>query len=215
MKHFITFEGIEGSGKTTQIRLAESWLRRRGQQVLATAEPGGTSLGIKIREMLLNRGPWNIGAKAELLLFAAARAQHVAETIIPALEEGKWVLCDRYTDATRVYQGFGRGLNTELVNMINDFSTGKIEPELTFLFDLPVEMGLKRAKERVKDHIPERAEDRFEEEEHEFHQTVRKGYLQLAKEHPERFHVINAAGLPEEIHREVCRLLDLLPDIAS
>jgi dTMP kinase len=213
MKRFITFEGIEGSGKTTQIRLAENWLRRRGQDVLATAEPGGTPLGRKIREILLNRGSANIGAEAELLLFAAARAQHVAETIVPALEDGKWVLCDRYTDATTAYQGFGRRLNAELIQIINDFSTGKIEPELTFLFDLPVEIGLKRALKRAANNIPERAEDRFEQEETDFHQAVRDGYLQLAKENPGRFRVINAAGLPEDIHHEVCRFLDLLPGI--
>jgi dTMP kinase len=214
MKHFITFEGIEGSGKTSQIRLAENWLRDRGQRVLATAEPGGTPLGMKIREILLNRGSWNIGAEAELLLFTAARAQHVAETIIPALEDGKWVLCDRYTDATRAYQEFGRGLSAELVKIINDFSTGQVEPELTFLFDLPVEIGLKRAQKRAENDIPERAEDRFEQEKMEFHQTVRNGYLQLARENPGRFRIINAAGLPEEIHREVCRFLNLLQDIS-
>lgn len=214
MKRFITFEGIEGSGKTTQIRLAENWLRNRGQHVLATAEPGGTPLGIKIREILLNRGSWNINAEAELLLFNAARAQHVSETIIPALEEGKWVLCDRYTDATRAYQGFGRGLNLELVKVMNDFSTGKIEPQLTFLFDLPVEIGLMRAKERAQNHFPERAEDRFEQEKLDFHQRVRNGYLELARANAERFRVINAAKSPEEIHRDVCSFLTLLPGIS-
>jgi dTMP kinase len=210
MKRFITFEGIEGSGKTTQIKLAENWLRNRGLDVIATAEPGGTPLGVKIREILLNRGSWNINAEAELLLFNAARAQHVTETIIPAIENGKWVLCDRYTDATRAYQGFGRGLSPEQVRIINDFSTGKTEPQLTFLFDLPVEIGLMRAKERARNHLTERAEDRFEHEEVAFHQRIRNGYLELARESPRRFRVINAAGSPEDIHREVCRFLNLL-----
>ncbi len=215
MNYFITFEGIEGSGKTTQIRLAEKWLRNLGHRVVATAEPGGTALGIKIREILLNRGSWNIGAEAELLLFCAARAQHVAETIIPALEDGKWVLSDRYTDATRAYQGFGRKLNTDLVKVINDFSTGRLEPKLTFLFDLPVEIGLKRARRRAENRTPERAEDRFEHEEIAFHEAVRNGYLQLAGENPKRFRVINADRLPEEIHQEVCRFLSLLPGMPS
>ena len=122
MGKFITFEGGEGSGKTTQIKLAADWLRERGIPVLATAEPGGTPLGRKIREILLNRGSCAIGAEAELLLFAAARAQHVRETILPALEAGQWVLCDRFSDATLAYQGFGRGLDVAFIRTLNDFS---------------------------------------------------------------------------------------------
>ncbi|MBU0575798.1 MAG: dTMP kinase, partial [Proteobacteria bacterium] len=115
MGRFITFEGIEGCGKTTQIRLAAAWLAKRGVPVLATAEPGGTPLGLKIREILLNRGSWKIGAEAELLLFSAARAQHVREVIRPALRTGQWVLCDRFTDATLAYQGYGRGLDAGFI----------------------------------------------------------------------------------------------------
>jgi dTMP kinase len=214
MEHFITFEGIEGSGKTTQIKLAENWLRSRGLSVLATAEPGGTPLGFKLREILLNRGSWNINAEAELLLFNAARAQHVTDIIIPALENGKWVLCDRYTDATRVYQGFGRGLKIEQVVLINDFSTRMIEPEMTFLLDLPVEMGLSRAQKRAQNHLMDVAEDRFEQEDIVFHQRIRNGYLQLAKENPERFRVINAAASPEDIHREICCFLSCIKDLS-
>ncbi|MCK9363961.1 MAG: dTMP kinase [Syntrophales bacterium] len=210
MNRFITFDGIEGCGKTTQLRLAEAWLRSRGLPVLATAEPGGTPLGVKIRELLLNRRSWNIGAEAELLLFAAARAQHVAETIIPALNDGKWVLCDRYTDATVAYQGFGRGINTELIRWLNEFSSRSLEPELTLLFDLPVEAGLRRARTRAAGSAPDSAEDRFEQEETNFHQRVRDGYLQLAEAAPERFRLVNASGTPEEIQREVRRLLTAL-----
>lgn len=214
MKRFITFDGIEGCGKTTQLRLAEAWFRRRGLPVLATAEPGGTPLGLKIREILLNRRSWNIGAEAELLLFAAARAQHVTETIIPALNGGKWVLCDRYTDATVAYQGFGRGINTELIRMINGFSSRGLEPELTIIFDLPVEEGLRRARQRAAGSDPERAEDRFEQEEVNFHRQVRDGYLQLVREAPHRFRIVKATGSPAEIEREVFRLLEALTDIA-
>jgi len=211
---FITFDGIEGCGKTTQLRLAETWLRRHGVPVLATAEPGGTPLGMKIRELLLNRRSWNIGAEAELLLFAAARAQHVTETIMPALSGGKWVLCDRYTDATVAYQGFGRGLNAELIRVINGFSSRGLEPELTLLFDLPVETGLRRARKRAAGSAPESAEDRFEQEEVNFHHRVRDGYLQLAKEAPKRFRIVDASGSPEEIEREIRRLLGSLPGIS-
>lgn len=214
MNKFITFDGIEGCGKTTQLRLAGEWLRRQGVPVLATAEPGGTPLGMKIRELLLNRRSWNIGAEAELLLFAAARAQHVTETIMPALSDGKWVLCDRYTDATVAYQGFGRGLNAELIRVINGFSSRGLEPELTLLFDLPVETGLRRARKRAADSAPESAEDRFEQEEVNFHHRVRDGYLQLAKEAPKRFRIVDASGSPEEIECEVRRLLGSLPGIS-
>jgi dTMP kinase len=203
MRRFITFEGVEGCGKTTQARLAEIWLRERGVSVLATAEPGGTPLGRKIREILLNRGSCAIGAKAELLLFAAARAQHVQETILPALEEDKFVLCDRFTDATLAYQGFGRGLDIGFIREMNAFSAKDLKPDLTFLFDLPVEVGLERARQRVAGVIPEAAEDRFEQEDGAFHGKIRTGYLSLAEAEPERFRIIDAASDIETIRREV------------
>jgi dTMP kinase len=210
MGKFVTFEGGEGSGKTTQIKLAADWLRERGIPVLATAEPGGTPLGRKIREILLNRGSWTIGAEAELLLFAAARAQHVRETILPALEAGQWVLCDRFADATLAYQGFGRGLDVEFIRTLNDFSTCSLKPDLTLLFDLPVEAGLERAKKRTAGIRPEAAEDRFEREERTFHGRIREGYLSLAAEEPERFRIINGAADVETVRREVCRHLTAL-----
>jgi dTMP kinase len=208
MNQFITFDGIEGCGKTTQLRLAETWLRKRGMPVLATAEPGGTPLGLRIRETLLNRRSWGIGAEAELLLFEAARAQHVAETILPALADGAWVLCDRYTDATIAYQGFGRGIDVRMIETINAFSSRGLSPQMTILFDLPVETGLARARRRAAHADPETAEDRFEQEEMTFHETVRNGYLRLAAAEPGRFRTINAVGTPDEIHGEVCRLLE-------
>lgn len=210
MRRFITFEGIEGCGKTTQIRLAEAWLRERGIPVLATAEPGGTPLGLKIREILLNRGGCAISAEAELLLFAAARAQHVREAIIPALAAGQWVLCDRFSDATVAYQGFGRGLDQGFIRILNEFSTPGVKPARTLLFDLPVETGLKRAGERASGVSPEAAEDRFECEERAFHERIRAGYLNLAAAEQSRFRIIDGAADVETIHREVCRHLAAL-----
>lgn len=207
MRRFVTFEGGEGSGKTTQIKLAADWLTGRGISALSTAEPGGSSLGRKIREILLNRGSCAIGAEAELLLFAAARAQHVRETILPALEAGQWVLCDRFTDATLVYHGFGRGLDAGFIKTLNTFSTLSLTPSLTLLFDLPVEPALARAKRRISAGPPETAEDRFEHEHRDFHGRIRKGYLSLAAGEPERFRIIDGAADVETVHREVCRCL--------
>ena len=229
MRRFVTFEGGEGSGKSTQIKLAADWLKEHGIFALFTAEPGGTPLGRKIREILLNRGSWTIGAEAELLLFAAARAQHVRETILPALEAGQWVLCDRFMDATLAYQGFGRELNVAFIRTLNDFSTCSLKPDLTLLFDLPVEAGLSRAKMRTVGVQPKTAEDRFEREDKvlyrsirngqqtqlslpflgmsRFHGRIRDGYLTLASEEPERFRIIDGAADVGTVHREVCRCL--------
>ncbi len=210
MKRFVTFEGSEGCGKTTQIRLAAAWLKERGIPVLATAEPGGTPLGRKIREVLLNRGSCAIGAEAELLLFAAARAQHVRETILPALDRGQLVLCDRFTDATLAYQGFGRGLDAGFIRSLNAFSALSLTPDRTLLFDLPVETGLARAKKRTDGIRPEAAEDRFEQEEKAFHRRIRDGYLTLAAQEPDRFALIDGAADVGTVHREVCRHLESL-----
>jgi dTMP kinase len=210
MKRFITFEGIEGCGKTTQIRLAEAWFRERRIPVWATAEPGGTPLGLKIREILLNRGGCAISAEAELLLFAAARAQHVREAILPALAGGQWVLCDRFSDATVAYQGFGRGLDIGLIRMLNGYSTPDLSPVRTLLFDLPVETGLQRAGKRASQVAPEAAEDRFECEERAFHERIREGYLKLAAAEPDRFRIIDAAADVDTVRGEVCRHLSAL-----
>jgi dTMP kinase len=207
MERFVTFEGIEGCGKTTQMRLAAAWLTGRGISVLSTAEPGGTPLGLKIREVLLNRGSLEIDAEAELLLFAAARAQHVREVILPALRTGKWVLCDRFADATLAYQGFGRGLDAGFIRTLNAFSMLSLSPDRTFLFDLPVETGLSRAEGRTAGVRPEAAEDRFEQEDQAFHERIRNGYLNLAAGEPERFRVIDGAADVETVHLEVCRRL--------
>jgi dTMP kinase len=207
MRRFVTFEGIEGCGKTTQIELAAVWLKERGIPFLTTAEPGGTPLGRRIREILLNRGPWTIGAEAELLLFAAARSQHVRKTILPALEAGQWVLCDRFTDATLAYQGFGRGLDAAFIRTLNAFSTLWLTPDRTLLFDIPVGAGLERARKRIAGMRPEAAEDRFEQEDQAFHGRIRQGYLTLAAVEPDRFRIINGAADAETVHDEVRRCL--------
>jgi dTMP kinase len=207
MKAFITFEGIEGCGKTTQIRMAGDDLSRRRIPVLVTEEPGGAALGKHIRKLLLNQGECRIDAKAELLLFAAARAQHVHEVIRPALAADRVVLCDRFFDATLAYQGFGRGLNLEFIKSLNHFSAAALAPDLTILFDLPVEVGLERAIERIARLEGTAREDRFEREERAFHQKVRDGYLSLAEEEPGRFHVIDATRDLQTIHQEVCAMI--------
>lgn len=207
---FVTFEGIEGSGKTTQIRLAADYLRQRGIPCLETAEPGGTSLGRRLRELLLNRGPDAICPEAELLMFAAARAQHVREVILPALAAGKVVLCDRFTDATLVYQGYARGLDMEAVAFLNSFATRGRQPDLTILLDLPVEQGLRRARERIALLAEGAKEDRFETEELSFHRRVREGYLLLAHQEAQRFRVVDAAGSIADLRDAVLFHLETL-----
>jgi dTMP kinase len=207
MKRFITFEGIEGCGKSTQVKLAGDYLTERRIPFIATEEPGGTHIGRRVREMLLNKAPYDsarMHAETELLLFFAARAQHVREVIRPSLKEGKVVLCDRFSDATIAYQGFGRGLDISLIRLINDFSSGGLKPDFTLLFDLPVEMGLKRAMERISSNKGMPAEDRFEGEALAFHSRVREGYLSLARIEPDRFQIVDASKDIEAIRHEVC-----------
>jgi len=207
MSHLISFEGIEGCGKTTQLELAAQFLRSLNIPVLTTEEPGGTPLGKRIRNLLLNRGSFDICAEAEILLFLAARAQHVREVLRPALERGEWVLCDRFSDATMVYQGFVRGIEKTWIRKLDDFTTSSLKPALTFLFDLPAETGLRRALQRMTG-IPENArEDRFEQEGLTFHEKIREGYLSLARQEPERFRILTAVEDIASIHREVCRHL--------
>jgi len=225
---FITFEGIEGCGKTTQVKRAADYLKHHHVPFLLTVEPGGTSVGKRVREMLLNEDPYEkdykMYAEAELLLFSAARAQHVREVILPGLREGKVILCDRFSDATFAYQGFGRGLDLDFIEKLNLFSSAGLKPCLTFLFDLPVEDGLRRARERVSRLRDSSgmmnteqlalnliaAEDVFEQEDLEFHRKVREGYLFLAERNPERFRVIDASRDIETIHLDVCRHLETL-----
>lgn len=188
---FITFEGIEGSGKSTLLYNTASALRRSGQDPLVTREPGGTSLGVALRKVLLSPDMEKIGPKAELMLFAADRAQHVSQVILPALEAGQIVLCDRYSDATLAYQGYGRGIPLDVITAVDDHARNGTIPHMTVLLDLPVETGLTRARTR-NDESRNSSESRIDEEEMAFHQRVREGYLMLADNEPERFLVIDA-----------------------
>ena len=209
---FITFEGIEGCGKTTQIRMAGEFLEAKGIPVIVTEEPGGTALGAELRMLLLNRSDFELCAESELFLFLSDRAQHVKELIMPALSRDVWVLCDRFTDATVAYQCFGRGLDRGVVRGMAGFAAGRLRPRLTFLFDLPVETGLARAVDRGSKTGYASARDRFEGEKVEFHRRVREGYLTLAGEEPERFFVIDGRKDVPTVHREVSSRLTKLID---
>ena len=190
---FITFEGGEGCGKSTQSRLLLKKLEQRNIPVVLTHEPGGTSLGTEIRKLLKRKRGSSIASQAELFLFAASRVQLVAELIRPALEETKVVICDRFTDSTLVYQGYGRGLDLTTVETVNNMATGNLKPDLTILLDMSPEQGLAR-KQSLK--------DRFELEDLSFHHRVREGYLKMAAAEPDCWLLIDAS-LPEEKIAEI------------
>ena len=187
---FITFEGPEGCGKTTQIKLLADSLAEKGSRVLLTREPGGCPISDKIREVLLDAANSGMVPLTELFLYAAARAQHVSEIITPALEAGNIVICDRFTDATVAYQGHGRQLDLALIGQLNRLAIGQLRPHLTILLDCAVEIGLGRALARIEA-TKGAKEERFEQESIQFHQRVRAGYLQLAAAEPDRFVVID------------------------
>jgi dTMP kinase len=208
MIRFITFEGGDGSGKTTQVKALESHLTARGRSCLSTREPGGTSLGELIRQVLLEVGKQPITSPTELFLYLADRAQHIHEVIIPALEQGKIVLCDRHTDSTLAYQGYGRGIDLGLLRSLNDIASQGIKPDLTLLFDCPVEIGLSRTAQRQSQTASGRNEDRFEREKIEFHERVRAGFLELARAEPRRFRIIDAARPAEEVGQEIKNIID-------
>jgi dTMP kinase len=203
MDKLITFEGIEGSGKSTQMRLVAEHLIKMNTPLFITQEPSGTDIGRKIGGILFNRGHYYKCAETEAFLFCAARAQHVREMIMPALKQDRIVLCDRFSDATFAYQGFGRGLNHEFIKLINDYSSMMLKPNLTMLFDLPVEIGLKRAMDRDNLLKESSFSDRFERENLGFHNRVREGYLKLYKNEPGRFHLIDATRDVDTIQEEV------------
>jgi len=191
----ISFEGSEGSGKSTQIGLLAERLEQEGSQVVLTREPGGTPLGEEIRHLLKHADAGNgMCPETELLLFAASRAQLVRELIIPSLEAGKVILCDRFLDSTTVYQGVARQLSEDPVQTINNFAVGEALPDITVVVDVPAEIGMQRIRRRVSD-LP----DRMEQENIEFYQQVRQGYLLLAKEMPERFFVVDGTQPVEAI----------------
>jgi dTMP kinase len=181
---FITFEGGEGCGKSTQARLLLKKLEQQGIPTILTHEPGGTALGNEIRILLKRKQGPSISPQAELFLFAASRVQLVAELVRPALQEGKVVICDRFTYSTIVYQGYGRGLDLATVSVVNTMATGNLNPDLTILLDMPSEQGLERRR---------RSKDRFELEDLSFHHRVREGYLKMATAEPDRWLLIDAS----------------------
>ena len=194
---FMTFEGIEGSGKSTVARLVADELEKAGVDILLTREPGGTRTSEAIRSILLDPDRAEISARAELLMYLASRSQLVDEVISPALKKGRIVICDRFMDASVAYQGWARGLGEKIVEDLNSFTVGESVPDVTFLFDLPVETGFSRGPEqREADGV--RIKDRLEREARSFHEKVREGYLRIAEREPGRFVVIDAAlSLPE------------------
>jgi dTMP kinase len=200
---FITFEGIDGCGKSTQLRMLASELRLRGNEVVATREPGGTPLGTHIRTVLLDAEE-KVDPLAELLLYAADRAQHVLALVRPALDSGHIVLSDRYADATVAYQGAGRGFTDELVANLVALATGGLMPGLTLIFDLPVDESQRRQALRSRKGAKQ---DRLDAEDAAFHTRVRDAYLRIAAAEPERVRVIDASGSVQETHTQVMRLV--------
>lgn len=201
---FITIEGGDGSGKSTQIALLKGYMEEKGHQVLLTREPGGTRISEAIREIILEKTYSEMDNMTEALLYAAARAQHVAEFIMPNLEAGRIVICDRYVDSSMVYQGFARGLG-EPVKVINEYATRHLKPDLTILLDLSHEEGIRRKKEQQE-------LDRLEMEKAEFHKLVSDGYRILAKENPDRILSIDATLPVKEIHDRIRNKINDLID---
>jgi dTMP kinase len=197
---FISFEGIEGTGKTTQARLLSERLVEKDYEVILTQEPGGTVIGNRIREILLHVDHKEMSYMTELLLYNAARAQHFSEKVLPALNQGKVVITDRFTDSTVAYQGYGRGIDIQLIMSINSIATGGIKPDITLLFDLDIETGLKRNKGINK-------VDRLELEDIEFHKKVREGYLQIAEKEPDRIKIVDASLPLETIAQKVWEIV--------
>ena len=208
MPRFITVEGIEGAGKTSCLDLLEQRIRRRGHEVLVTREPGGTPLGEDLRQLLLGHRHDGMADDTELLLMFAARAEHLHAKIEPALAAGSWVLCDRFTDATYAYQGYGRGIDLQRIAALETWVLGERRPDLTLLLDLPVEVGLERAGRRS-------TPDRFERQALTFFDRVRQGYLSLAASAPGRFRVIDAGQSLDEVSRQVTATIDAFLDSAD
>lgn len=197
---FISFEGIEGTGKSTQAKLLQQSLLGLGYEVILTEEPGGTLISLRIREVLLSVDHKNMKPLTELLLYNAARAQHIEEVILPALNRGAVVITDRFTDSTFAYQGYGRGIDLSLLESIDRIATDGLRPDMTMLLDLDVETGLKRNRRINKT-------DRLELEDVEFHKRVRKGYHELAAKEPERIKVLDASGGIGELHTVIAKII--------
>jgi dTMP kinase len=202
---FITLEGIEGAGKSTVAQVALDWLASRGISARLTREPGGTPLAERVRKIVLERGTEAVSPQAETLLMFAARSIHVENLIRPALARGEWVICDRFTDATRAYQGYGRGLDPAWIEQLAQAVHADLQPDCTLLLDLPVAVGLSRARGRSG-----HAADRFEAEVEEFFERVRQGYLDLAREQPRRVRLIDADRPLPEVTTQVRKVLESL-----
>jgi len=201
---FITIEGVEGAGKSTQLAFIKSYLAEQGKDFIVTREPGGTPLGETIRELLLSPSDDAMSVDTELLLMFAARAEHVHKVIKPALAAGKWVISDRFTDATFAYQGGGRGIETSRIESLADWTLLGLKPDLTFLFDLPVEIGQQRVLERNQ------GQDRFEQEKVDFFEKIRHCYLQRAHAEPQRIKIIDSSRSIAEIQQQLTVILNKL-----
>ena len=197
---FITVEGIEGAGKTTNIDFIHQQLQAAGRDVVLTREPGGTPLGEAIRGLLLDPAYTGMDSTCELQLMFAARAEHLAKVVWPALEQGQWVLCDRFTDATYAYQGGGRGIDGGVIARLEELVQGDFRPDLTLLLDVPVEIGLARASKRG-------ALDRFEQEKVAFFERVRNAYLEMAQRSPDRYRVIDASLPLNDVQNQIAAIL--------
>lgn len=198
---FITVEGTEGVGKSTNMAFIESWLKKVGKELIITREPGGTELGEKLRAVLLDAKEQSMCDDTELLLMFAARAQHLHEVILPALDAGKWVLCDRFTDSTYAYQGGGRGIDMSRIAQLEQWVQGERRPDMTLILDLPIDIGLERAGKRS-------SPDRFELEKHDFFNKVRDTFLARAAENPERYAVIDASPSISVVQQSIQTVLE-------
>ena len=198
---FITIEGTEGVGKTTNIAFIKQWLDDNKISFVSTREPGGTPLAEEIRQLLLSNREEQVCSKAELLMMFAGRAQHIDKVIEPELDKGHWVLCDRFTDATYAYQGAGREMGDELIASLETMVQGSMRPDLTLLLDIPVELGLERAGKRSQP-------DRFELEKTDFFNRVRQAYLTMAKNNPQRYKIIDAAQALEDVQQQISNTLN-------
>ena len=209
MKHgrFVSFEGIEGCGKTTQIALLSEVLTQRNIPHSVTREPGGTAVGEGIRKILLNSETIHLTAAAELLLFYASRSQNILEKIEPSLAQGEVVICDRFYHASMAYQGYGRGIPIDFIEKLTDLVCGQRRPEITILLDIDPEIGLTRARSRNSKRVED--EGRFEMEDVRFYTRIREGYLNLAAREPERIRVINADSSIDNVHRSILQTLGL------
>ncbi len=201
---FITFEGPEGSGKSTQIALLAAYLKKKGHKVVLTREPGGSKIADKIRQILLDKNNKELCPSAELLLYLSSRAQHLSDTIEPALQKGYIVLCDRFSDSTLAYQGYGRGFDRKTIKMLNDFAASGRKPDLTILLDIEIKKGLKRA------HKSKNSKDRLELEPVAFHARVRHGFRAIAEKEPKRVKLVNINSGVEAVFCKVASLADLL-----